>query len=54
MVRSDDPGCNKDQTWRVCVSRVTAQCTGEGDKWREEATFYFSKGMLYFSRKQTR
>ena len=36
------------------VSRVTAQCTGEGDKWREEATFYFSKGMLYFSRKQTR
>jgi hypothetical protein len=36
------------------VSRVIAQCTGEGDKWREEATFYFSKGMLYFSRKQTR
>jgi hypothetical protein len=38
----------------VYVSQVTAECTGEGDKWREQATFYFSKGMLYFSRKQTR
>ena len=38
----------------VYVSQVTAECTGEGDRWREQATFYFSKGMLYFSRKQTR
>jgi hypothetical protein len=37
----------------VYVSQVTAECTGEGDKWREQATFYFSKGMLYLSRKQS-
>jgi len=38
----------------VYVSQVTAECTGEGDKWREQATFYFSNGMLYLSRKQIR
>jgi hypothetical protein len=38
----------------VPVSKINSSCEGEGDKWKEEATVYFSKGVLVFKRKEVK
>jgi hypothetical protein len=34
----------------VWVGRMSARCEGEGCRWRERVTAYFSKGSLFFER----